>query len=191
MSLFELTIGRILSLVEALTNFVLGKGFYLFKASISILALFFSFFLIWLWLKYELKNKDEINKWKFYLKTVKEYFFLKKPKKKFEEIKKIFYEDKILALKEINEYLNFVLEIFGYEGDLEKKIEKINPKFLPNLDDLKKAISIYKLIEEKLKNNEKLDLTEEDYLLIFHTYEIALKNLNVLTIEDFLVKNLD
>lgn len=189
MSLFELTIGRILSLVEALINFALGKGFYLFKASISILALFFSFFLIWLWLKYELKNKDEIGKWKFYLKTSKEYFFLKKPKKKFEEIKKVFYEDKILALREINEYLNFVLETFGYQGNLEEKTEKINPEFLPSLDDLKKAISIYKLIEERLKNNEELGLTEEDYLLIFHAYEIALKDLNVLTTEDFLVKS--
>lgn len=189
MSLFELTIGRILSLLEALINFVLGKSFYLFKASISILVLFFSFFLIWLWFKYELKNKDEFRKWKFYFNSVKEYYFLKKPKRQFEEIKKVFYEDKILALREINEYLNFVLETFGYEGNLEEKIEKINPEFVPSLDDLKKAISIYKLIEEKLNNNEDLGLTEEEYLLIFHTYEIALKDLNVLTTEDFLVKS--
>jgi hypothetical protein len=61
---------------------------------------------------------------------------------------------------------------------------------LPNLEEIQKAYQIVKLIEEKLKNNETLNLTEDEYLLIFHEYEKALLNLNILTIEDFLVKNL-
>ncbi len=190
MSLFQLTIGKIFLLVASLINLVIGDSFYLFKSTILILALIFSFFLVWLWFKYELKNRDEIDKWITYFKFVAEYFFLKQPKKNFEKIKKIFYQDKILALKELNEFLNFVLETFGYEGSFEEKLAKINSEILPNLEDLKKAFFICQLIEEKLKNNEEINLNTEDYLLIFHTYEVALKDLNIIGPEDFLVTNL-
>lgn len=191
MNIFDLTIGKIIKVLETLINFVFKQAYYFLEISIFIFSLTISLVLIWLWLKYEIKNKDEINKWKNYKKWVKEYFFLKKPKKDFEEIKKIFYENKILALRNLNNFLNFVLETFGYEGKLEEKLVKINPEFLPNIENLKKAFSIYKLIEEKLKNSEKINLTDEDYLLLFHTYEIALYNLNIITLEDFLVKNLE
>ncbi|GIW65186.1 MAG: hypothetical protein KatS3mg093_165 [Candidatus Parcubacteria bacterium] len=62
---------------------------------------------------------------------------------------------------------------------------------MPNLDEVKKAYKIVEIIEEKLKKNEKINLTEDEYLIIFHEYEKALYNLNILTIEDFLVKNQD
>ncbi len=190
MSIFQLTIGKILFLIETITNYFIGKGFYLFKSSIFLLSLLFSIFLIFLWFRYELKNKDEIKKWQLYLKTVKDYLFLKNPKKNFEEIKKIFYQDKILALQEINKFLDFVLTNFGYSGTLEEKIEKVNEIVLPNKEDLKKALTIYKLIEEKIKNNEKVELSDDEYLLVFHQYELALFNLNIINQEDFLAKNL-
>ena len=190
MTIFDLTIGRLVLLIEALTDFFLGNWFFLFKSSILILSLFISFYLLWLWLKYEMKNKEEISKWSLYLKSIKDFYFLKESKKTFQEIKELFYKDKFLALQKINEFLNFVLETFGYEGNLEEKLTKINSNFLPSLENLKKAISIYNLIEEKFKNNREINLTEDEYLLVFHAYEVALKDLNILTTEDFLVKNL-
>jgi hypothetical protein len=61
---------------------------------------------------------------------------------------------------------------------------------LPNLEEIKKAIEIVKIIEEKIKNQEEINLSEDEYFVIFHEYEKALLNLNILTTEDFLVKNL-
>jgi len=190
MTIFDLTIGRIINLVEGINKFLLQTPVEILKA----LGLFFSLFLtglmVFAWIKIEKETKDEINYWKTLFKNRRDFYFLKKPKKNFEEIKKIFYEDKNKALIEINKFFDFVLEVFGYEGSLEEKLSKISPLILPNLEEIKKAIEIVKIIEEKIKNQEEINLTEDEYFLIFHEYEKALFNLNILATEDFLVKNL-
>jgi hypothetical protein len=190
MTIFDLTIGRIINLVEGINKLLFQTPFEILKA----LGLFFSLFLtglmVFVWIKIEKETKDEIGYWKTLIKNQKDFYFLKKPKKNFEEIKKTFYEDKNKALIEINKFFDFVLEVFGYEGSLEEKLSKVSPLILPNLEEIKKAIKIVKIIEEKIKNQEEINLTEDEYFIIFHEYEKALLNLNILTTEDFLVKNL-
>jgi hypothetical protein len=190
MTIFDLTIGRIINLVEGINKFLLQTPVEILKA----LGLFFSLFLTGLmvlaWIKIEKETKDEINYWKTLFKNRRDFYFLKKPKKNFEEIKKIFYEDKNKALVEINKFFNFVLEVFGYEGSLEEKLSKVSSSILPNLEEIRKAVEIVKIIEEKIKNQEEINLTEDEYFVIFHEYEKSLLNLNILATEDFLVKNL-
>ncbi len=190
MSLLELTLGRIFSLIEATTNLFLGKTLLLLKSVFLFFILIFCFLLIFFWLSLEIKNQDELGKWKFYLNSLIRFYFRKNPRKKFEEIKNIFYQNKFLALEEINKFLDFVLETFGYTGSLEEKLNSLNKEILPNLEEIKKAIRITELIKEKMNKNEKIELSQEEFLLIFHEYEKALYHLNVLTKEDFLVTNL-
>ena len=190
MTIFDLTIGRIILLIEEINKLLFQTPVEILKA----LGLFFSLFLtgliIFAWIRIERQTKDEIGYWKSLIKNQKDFFFLKQPKKNFENIKKIFYEDKNKALIEINKFFDLVLEVFGYEGSLEEKLSKVSPLILPNLDEIKKAVEIVKLLEEKIKNQEEINLTEEEYFVIFHEYEKALLNLNILTTEDFLAKNL-
>jgi hypothetical protein len=190
MTIFDLTIGRIISLVEGVNNFLFQTPIEILKA----LGLFFSLFLtglmVFAWIKIEKETKDEINYWKTLFKNRRDFYFLKNSKRYFGKIKKIFYENKNKALIKVNKFFDFVLEVFGYEGSLEEKLSKVSPLILPNLEEIKKAIEIVKIIEEKIKNQEEINLTEDEYFLIFHEYEKALLNLNILATEDFLVKNL-
>jgi len=190
MTIFDLTIGRIISLVEGINKLLFQTPIEILKALGLFFSLFLTLLMVLAWIKIEKETKDEIGYWKTLIKNRRDFYFLKKPKKNFEEIKKIFYEDKNKALIEINKFFDFVLEVFGYEGSLEEKLNKVSPLILPNLEEVKKAVEIVKIIEEKIKNREEINLTEDEYFLIFHEYEKALLNLNILTIEDFLVKNL-
>jgi hypothetical protein len=123
MTIFDLTIGRIINLVEGINKFLLQTPVEILKA----LGLFFSLFLtglmVFAWIKIEKETKDEINYWKTLFKNRRDFYFLKKPKKNFEEIKKIFYEDKNKALIEINKFFDFVLGVFGYEGKFRREIK--------------------------------------------------------------------
>ncbi len=190
MTIFDLTIGRIINLVEGINKFLLQTPVEILKA----LGLFFSLFLtglmVFVWIKIEKETKDEIGYWKTLIKNRRDFYFLKNSKRYFLKIKKNFYEDKNKALIKINKFFDFVLEVFGYEGSLEEKLNKVSPLILPNLEEIKKAIEIVKIIEEKIKNQEEINLSEDEYFVIFHEYEKALLNLNILTTEDFLVKNL-
>jgi hypothetical protein len=190
MTIFDLTIGRIINLVEGLNKFLLQTPVEILGALGFLFSLFLTGLMIFLWIKWEKEVQDEIWFWKFLFKNLKDFNFLKQPKKHFKEIKKIFYQDKNRALVEINKFFDFVLEVFGYEGSLEEKLSKVSPLILPNLEEVKKAVEIVKIIEEKIKNQEEINLSEDEYFVIFHEYEKALFNLNILTIEDFLVKNL-
>jgi hypothetical protein len=190
MAIFDLTIGRIINLVEGINKFLFQTPFEILKA----LGLFFSLFLtglmVFVWIKIEKETKDEIGYWKTLIKNRRDFYFLKNSKRYFLKIKKNFYEDKNKSLIKINKFFDRVLDAFGYEGSLEEKLNKVSPLILPNLEEIKKAIEIVKIIEEKIKNQEEINLSEDEYFVIFHEYEKALLNLNILTTEDFLVKNL-
>jgi hypothetical protein len=190
MTIFDLTIGRIISLVESINRILFQTPIEILKAFGFFFSLFLTGLMIFFWIKMEKQSKDEFNYWKYLIKNWKDFYFFKKAKKNFEEIKKIFYQDKNKALIEINKFFDLTLYAFGYEGTLEEKLNKIPPEILQNLDEIKKAIKIVSLIEEKLKNNEEVNLTEDEYFIIFHEYEKALFNLNILSTEDFLAMNL-
>jgi hypothetical protein len=190
MTIFDLTIGRIISLVESINRILFQTPIEILKAFGFFFSLFLTGLMIFFWIKMEKQSKDEFNYWKYLIKNWKDFYFFKKAKKNFEEIKKFFYQDKNKALIEINKFFDLTLYAFGYEGTLEEKLNKVPPEILQNLDEIKKAIKIVSLIEEKLKNNEEVNLTEDEYFIIFHEYEKALFNLNILSTEDFLAMNL-
>lgn len=189
MPIFDLTVGKIIYLIESINRFLFQAPIEALKAFEFFISIIVSILMLIFWLKIEKISKEETNFFKALIKNWKDFEFLKKPKRTFEEIKKIFYQNKNKALIEINNFFDFVLSVFGYDGTLEEKLNKISVEILPNLDEVKKAYKIVEIIEEKLKKNEKINLTEDEYLIIFHEYEKALYNLNILTIEDFLVKN--
>ncbi len=190
MTLLDLTIGRIIFLIEFLDKLLFGNIFIIIKVLGLFLSLIISFLLILIWIKLENEYKDETNFWLTLIKNTKDFYFLKKAKKNFDEIKKIFHEDQNKGLIEIDNFLNFVLETFGYEGNLEEKLNKIDINLLPNLEDIKKANKIVEIIKNYLENNKQINLSYDEYLLIFNEYEKTLFYLNVLNPEDFLVKNL-
>jgi hypothetical protein len=190
MTIFDLTIGRVLSLIEAINRFLFETPVAILKATGFLFSLLITALMILYWLKIEKETKDEISFWQTLIRNWKDYYFLQKPNKNFEEIKKIFYQNHAQGLIELNRFFDFALEVFGYGGNLEEKLNKVSMEILSNLEEIKKAYQIVRLIEEKLKKQEDLNLDEDEYLLIFHEYEKALLNLNILTIEDFLVKNL-
>jgi hypothetical protein len=190
MTIFDLTIGRIIYLIETLDKILFEAQFEILRSLGIFLSLFITGLMIFFWIKIETMIKDETKFWQSLLKNLKDFFFLKRSKKNFNEIKAIFYKDKNKGLIEINNFLDFVLEIFGQTNSLEEKLNKISTSILPNLEELKKAVEIVKIINLKLKNNEEINLTDDDYLLIFHEYEKALLNLNLINEEDFLAKNL-
>jgi len=190
MTLLDLTIGRIIFLIEFLDKLLFGNIFIIIKVLGLFLSLIISFLLILIWIKLENEYKDETNFWLTLIKNTKDFYFLKKAKKNFDEIKKIFHEDQNKGLIEIDNFLNFVLETFGYEGNLEEKLNKIDINLLPNLEDIKKANKIVEIIKNYLDNNKQINLSYGEYLLIFNEYEKTLFYLNVLNPEDFLVKSL-
>jgi len=191
MTIFDLTIGRIINLVESLNKFLLETPIEILKAFGFFFSLFLTALMILYWIKIEKETKDEIGYWQTLIKNQKDFYFLKKPKKRFEEIKKIFHQDKNKALIELNDFFDFVLQVFGYEGNLEEKLDKISLKILPNLEDIKKAFKVVNIIKEKLNNKEEVNLTDDEYLIIFHEYEKALLHLNILSREDFLARSLE
>ncbi len=189
MTIFDLTIGRIINLIEAINKILFGTPIEILKSLGLFFSLLISGLLIYYWTKLERKEKDETDFWQSLLKNKRDYKFIKESKKFFNKIKENFYKDKIQGLIEINNFLDRILESFGYEGNLEEKLDKIYLKFLPNKEEIKKARKALILIDQKIKSGEGVNLSNEDYLIIFHEYEKGLFNLNVITEEDFLVKN--
>lgn len=185
MSIFDLTIGKIFSLIEISIKFVLERPLA-FRYTLYFLSLIFTFALIFHWIKLELKNQDEIGKWKGLWKLRKNFYFYKNAKKNWEEIKSKFLENKKEGLILAKNFVNLVLDTFGYEGSLEEKLDKVSLVVLPNKEDLKKATEIAKIIEEKMRNNEEIDLDEKEILLVFNQFEISLQNLNIISTQDFL-----
>lgn len=189
MTIFDLTIGRIIYLIETINKILFGASIEILKSFALFFSLLISSLLIYYWFRLELKEKDEIGFWQSLADNKKDYQFIKESKKIFNKIKEIFYQNKIQGLIKINNFLDRVLVSFGYEGDLEEKLDKIHQEFLPNKEEIKKARKALILIDQKIKSGEKIDLSDEDYLIIFHEYEKGLFHLNVITEEDFLVKN--
>jgi hypothetical protein len=105
MTIFDLTIGRIINLVEGINKFLFQTPFEILKA----LGLFFSLFLtglmVFVWIKIEKETKDEIGYWKTLIKNRRDFYFLKNSKRYFLKIKKNFYEDKNRSLIKINKFL--------------------------------------------------------------------------------------
>lgn len=187
MTLFELNFEKFFLQLESIVKSNFISIFLFLKTFVFLFSLVLSVFLLYVWIKLEIKNRDEIDFWKFIIKTTKDFYFIKSSKKSFEEIKKKFYQDKLQGLIEINNLLNLVLETFGYQGSLDEKLKKINKEILPSLEETKKAVKIVEILKEKKEKGEEINLDEEEYFMIFHQYEIALKDLNILTTEDFLV----
>lgn len=189
MPLFELTFGKIISLIEGFTKILFGTAIEFFRGLFLTISLIIIGFLIFFWIKLELKNKDEITFWQIISKNIKNYKFYKEIPQRFNDIKKSFQKNKVNGLIQINNFLDDILSASGYEGSLEEKLDKINIKFLPNKEEIKKTRKILILINEKLQTKEKINLTDEEYFLIFQEYQKALLYLKAINDQDLLVMN--
>jgi uncharacterized membrane protein len=189
MPIFELTFGKIVSLIEEIGKNILGPYVQLLRGLFLTISLIIIVLLIYFWIKLELKNKDEIDFWRGLRKNLNHYKFYKKIRQNFNIIKNEFQKDKIKGLNQINDFLDKLLDTFGYEGNLEEKLNKIDIKFLSNKEEVKKARKALILINEKLQAGEKLNLTNEEYFLIFQEYQQALFHLRAINEQDLLVMN--
>ncbi len=189
MPIFELTFGRIINLIEAITKFLFATPIEILKSLGFLFSLIITGLLIYFWIKLEIKNKDEIDFWNFIFETERHYQLIREAKNKFKKIKEHFHNNKLQGLIEVNNFLDEILAVCGYEGNLEEKLNKINEKFLPNKEEIKKARQILLLINQKKQANESIELSDDEYLIIFHEYEKGLLSLNIITEEDFLVRN--
>jgi hypothetical protein len=189
MSFLEVIFNKFLYLAEKITDIFFLSTFNLIKSFVFIVSLGITFFLIYFWIKLEIKNRDEYRYWNYIFKSSRDYFFMKKQKKIFNQIKEIFYKDNLQGIFEIHDFFDLVLSVFGYQGSFEEKIKTVDEKVLPNKEEIKKAFQIISLIKNKIQNNESINLSADDFLMIFKTYEEALLYLRVLNSEDLLAKN--
>jgi len=189
MAFLEVIFNKLIYLTETVSNIFLLSTFNLIKSFVFIVSLGITCLLIYFWIKLEIKNKDEYRYWNTIFKSIKDYNFLKKQRKFFTQIKEIFYKDNIQGIFEIHDFLDFVLTTFGYQGSFEDKIQSVSEKILSNKEEVKKAFQILCLIKEKIENGQQIDLSSDDFLLIFKTYEKSLYELKVLDFEDLLVKS--
>lgn len=190
MPILQLTIGKILRLIEGVVQIFYENLFFISEFLFYLFILIFCFILIAKYIINELKYQKEIKKWLNYYKLLHYYFFLKKKHKRFVQIKEKFYLDKLTSLYELRNFLKEALTIFGYEGSLKEQLEAVNNTLIPNLEQLKKAEMIFSLIEQKYVQRANINLDENDFLLLFHTYEIALFNLKIINHEDLLATHL-
>lgn len=182
--IFELTFGKIFIFFETLLKFVIPSEVHLTKIFIFLSSIILSLFLIFTWIKLELKNQDEIDYWQSFFKSKRDYAFVKNQKKRFEKIKKIFSQDKISGLVAVDDFLKEIIEMFGYSGEsLEEKIDQLPQEIIKTTEEIKKAIKIASLIKEKGQFN----LKESEYYLIFDTYQKFLLDLGVITNDNLLV----
>lgn len=183
-------INKINSFSDTIVNFLISIPLPVLK----IIGLFFSlvatFLMIFYWIKYEKETKDEINYWKTLVQNIKDFSFMQKANLQFKTIQKTFYQNKIQGLIAANQFLDAILNLCGYEGTLEEKLPKTPKEIVTNLEEIQKACQIVKLIEERISKNKAINLTDEELLLVFHEYEKFFLNFNILTTDDFLVKNL-
>lgn len=184
--IFELTFGKIFIFLETLLKLIIPSEAYLAKIFIFLLSIILSSFLVFIWIKLELKNQDEIDYWQSFFKSRRDYKFIKQQKKSFEKIKKIFLQDKIAGLIAIDNFLKQVIEMFGYSGEsFEEKIDQLPQEIIKTKEEIKKAIKIVSLIKEK----EQFKLNDNEYNLIFDTYQKFLLDLGVVTNDDLLGVN--
>lgn len=182
--IFELTFGKIFAFIETLLKLIVPSEIYLTKIFIYLSSIILSSFLIFVWIKLELKNQDEIDYWQSIVKSKRDYNFIKKQKNKFETIKKIFSQNKTKGLIAIDDFLRQIMEMFGYSNEnLEEKINQLPQKIFKITEDIKKAIKIVSLIKEK----EQIKLKENEYYLIFNTYQKFLLDLGIITNDNLLV----
>lgn len=184
MPVIDLTIGKILNLIEEIIVQTIGINFELFKSLIFLFSIFYSLNLILFWIYLEMKNKDEIGFWDFILKSYKRFKDLKKASFSYQNVKETYLNNKQEGLFGLRDFFKLALESYGYSGNLEEILNQLNEKILPNLEDVKKAIKAINLIEKNKNNN----LSDEEIELLYSTIETALYHLNVIEKEDFLVK---
>lgn len=188
--IFELTIGKIFLFIETLLRIIIPSGVSLAKIFIFLFSIILSSFLIIVWIKLELKNKDEISFWQLIFKSKRDYKFIKKMKNNFTKIKNTFTQDKIKGLIAIDDFLKQIIEMFDYPGEnLEKKIDQLPQEIIKTTTEIKKAIKIVGLIKEKKQRGEELSLKENEYDLIFDVYQKFLVDLRVVPNENLLVMN--
>ncbi len=185
MTIFDLTFGKIIYLIEKLTEILISTP-YLAKILVYLFSLTLSITIIIFWIKLEIKNRDEVNKINRFIKNRKIFLFYKKRKDIWNQIKNIFSQDKNRGLIEIKKLLDFSLETFGYEGTLQEKINNTNEEIIINKNDLLKAIEIVEAIEKKLSHHQKIDIKDKEYFLILKQFEIALLSLNIISTQDCL-----
>lgn len=190
MPILQLTIGKILRLIEETAQIIYENLFFINELLFYLFILVFCFTLAIKYIINELKYQKEIKKWQIYYKLLYYYLFLKKKNKRFAQIKETFYLNKLASLYELRNLLKEALTTFGYEGSLKEQLEKINNILMPNIEQLKKAEIIFNIIEQKYNQQADINLNENDFLVLFHTYEIALFNLKIINQEDFLVTHL-
>lgn len=182
--IFELTFGKVFTFIETLLRLIIPSEIYLTKIFIFLLSIILSSFLIFTWIKLELKNQDEIDYWQSLLKSRRDYKFIKSQKKNFEKIKKIFSQDKVKGLVAIDDFLKQIIEMFGYSAEsLEEKIDQLPQEIFKSKEEVKKAIKIVSLIKEK----EQANLRESEYYLVFDTYQKFLLDIGAITNDSLLV----
>ncbi|MCS7200681.1 MAG: hypothetical protein NZ822_00820 [Patescibacteria group bacterium] len=189
MEIIELTVGKVFLFFETILNFIIPTGLGLAKLSVYLTSLILTSLMIIWWIKFELVNQDEIDYWQSFLKSRKDFKFIKNQEKNFKRIKAIFINDKIRGLIEIDKFVNSIVDMFGYgEYTLEEKVDKIPDDVAKNKEDLKKSIKIVNLIKEKINKGDDVDLKDEEFNIVFNSYEKFLIDLGIITTENFLVE---
>ncbi len=153
---------------------------------VSLLGLLFSLSLIGYWIYLERKYRYGIEWWSFLIKYFLEAFI--KPdyfKNEWKKIRDIFLSDHLLALKETYRFLEEVIDLYGYEsGTLKERFLKIPNQIYTDKERYSKALEALDLIIKKIKNGEKIEISQKEALAILKEIESMLKNLMVISPED-------
>jgi len=187
MSFWQTYHKEILKLIDEIFGLPISDYWEIISVLVYFLSLLISFNLFMGFVYLELKNKNEIGFWlklRDFKKRFKRFQSLKKLN--YEDVKASYLQDKIQGLKEIKNFLAEVLEELGFEGQtLEEKINDL-PFEEDEKQNLKKAVRIVELIQ----NKQNVNLSEEEIKIVYAEFEKALFLLNLIEKEEMVAESL-
>lgn len=179
---------RILEILSKISGFLFNiPEFQKFKVVISLFSIIISLLLIFYWIYLERKYKYGSDWWAFLIKYFLEAFI--KPdyfKNEWKKIKNIFITDHISALVKTYQFLQEVIDLYGYEdGTLKEKFLKIPNQVYSKKDRYGMALEALEIIYNKIQNKNKIEITQLDSISILKEIESMLGDLFVISPEDY------
>jgi len=179
---------RLIEILGTLSGIIVGsKEFLQLKLVISFVSIFFIITLLVYYVYLERKYKIGIEIILLNIKNFLEAFILKKGdlSKEWLEIKKIFLLDKKMAVMKVYDYLNKIIDFYGYYGNnLEEKFKNFPDSVFENKKDFLKSVKILEILKNKVYKKEELNLSDEEILFIIKVIEKGLVTLLIIDQED-------
>lgn len=179
---------RILEIFSKIAGLLFNiPEFQKLRILISLFSIIFSLLLIFYWIYLERKYKYGSEWWSFLIKYFLEAFI--KPeyfKNEWRKIKNLFVTDHISSLLKTYQFLQEVIDLYGYEkGNLKEKFLQIPNQVYNKKERYEMALEALEVIYNKIQKKEEIEITKLDALSILKEIESMLGDLFVISPEDY------